>query len=633
MTMRKVIIRNISRILIMAGAAAASMPGAAQLHESINVEGKYVPDIIRVDRINMLPKAMRLSLTTTPLEYESSGVATSFTPSLLSMPATAWGASREISSNPGYLELGAGSWLNSTLSAGYRFIDSPSTLFGVRLQHNSTSLWKPRLSEATEAVKQERYDESVALYASHVFRGLGRLDAALDYHLGYFNYYGFVPYAVNPGTTVEAPYQTLNDLALRLDWKALIRPASSATYDASLRIRHFAYRNLPLPYGATAESAKGTRETNVALMAGVRMPWDNGSSIGLNGKLDMVFLSQGDNDSHNISNGLPQTAGSVTFPGADSYAMLTLTPGYRFHRGLLDIRLGADVDLSFKAGPEGSRYSFIHVAPDVRLALQTGQVGLYLNVVGGSELNTLARLYQLDYYGIPRVISTRPSYTPIDASFGVNLGPFSGFSLGAEARYRVTKNTPLGGWYQAWLGNGSLPPAGIVPAATNGSVFGYVSDADGLNLHGVSVSGKLSYKYGSIFSITAEGSYQPQDGEKGYFNGYDRPKAIGSVKVSTSPVKPLRVTAGYDYRGKRNVYMRSAQDIFNSSTLINGVEYTLHRLPMPDLHIVNIAASWELFPDFSLWIQADNILNRHSETLPMQPMQGLVVAGGFKWLF
>lgn len=623
------IIHHISRLSLPLAAMALYFPAAAQLHESINVEGKYVPDIIRIDRVNMLPKALRQTLTSSPLEYESAGVATSFTPSLLTMPATAWGSTRTVSSNPGYLELGAGSWLNSTLSAGYRFIDNSSTLFGVRLQHNSTSLWKPNLSPETSEIKQERYDESVALYASHVFKGLGRLDAALDYHLGYFNYYGYVPYGYTGSDPVEAPTQTLNDVALRLDWRSLIRPGSALNYNTSLRMRHFAYRNLPLPYGNTYGAFKGSRETDIALSAGVSMPWDNGCSIGLDGNLEMVFLSGGD---YREKASQPSSGMSV-FPETDSYAMLTLTPHYRFNRGLLDIRLGADIDLSFKAGPEGSRYSFFHIAPDLKFALQTGQVGLYLDVAGGSELNTLARLYQLDYYGIPCAVTTRPSYTPLDAAFGVNLGPFSGFSLGIEARYRATKNTPLGGWYQAWLGNGDRAPVGIIPSIPPKATFSYIADTDGLDLHGFSLSGRIAYKYGSIFSISAEGTYQPQDGKKGYFNGYDRAKATAAIKATVSPIKPLHVAIGYDYRGTRNIYMKSVSAITDGATLINGKETTLHSLPLPDLHLVNLSASWDFSDDFSVWMQADNLLNRHSEVLPMQPMQGVVVAGGFKWLF
>lgn len=623
--------KTISRHAAVVLMAAAAMPAAAQLHEQISVEGKYVPDVIRIDRINTFPKALKLTLASEPIGYEQGGVAAAFNPSLLMMPATGWKADRYVSSSRGYLELGAGSWLNSTLSAGYRFIDNSTTLFGVRLQHNSTSLWKPAISERTADVKQERYDESIGLYASHVVKDYGRLDAAIDYHAGYFNYYGFAGYAGSEAGSDKAPTQTINDFAMRLDWRSLISPSATLSYHASARVRHFAYRALPLPQlpAAGATMPKGSRETEAALSGGLRMPWESGSSIGLDANLRVVLLSGG----NDTAEGMRLPGSGITLPKVDNYGMLTLTPYYRFNKGLLDIRLGADVDLAFNAGPDGSRYSFFHIAPDVKFALQTGQVGLYLNALGGSELNTLAYLHELDYYGVPAAISSRPSFTPLDAQVGVNMGPFSGFSAGIEARYSSTKNVPLGGWYQSWLNSMTFTPVGLQPAVAQGSELLYSFDPDGINLHGASVAARLSYDHGETFSISAEGTLQPQDGEKGYFNGYDRPKVTAAIKASVKPIEPLRISAGYDFRGKRAIYTRSFAELGQGGTLIDGDNTTLHSLPLPDITLLNIAASWSFSHDMSVWIQADNLLNRHDEYFPMLPTQGLTVAGGFRIQF
>lgn len=619
-------------------AASVSAPAAAQLHESINVEGKYVPEIIRIDRVNTFPKAFRQSLQSRPIGYEQGGVATSFRPSLLTMPATGWRSTREISLNPGYLELGAGSWLNTDLSAGYRFVDNSTTLIGARLQFNSTSLWKPEVSEPTEDVKQERYDGAFGLYASHVVKGYGRLDASLDYHAGYFNYYGYMgtnrlsltDQYLEPGS-VDAPTQTINDLAIRLDWRSLLKPTPSLSYHATARVRHFGYRSLPIPSYADAATLKGQRETNIGLAGGLRMPWDGGSSIGIDADLDMVFLS-GEKE---VESGNPQASPDAGFnPATGNYALLSLTPYYRFTRGLLDVRLGADLDLAFNAGPEGNRYSFLHVAPDVKFAIQTGQVGLYLNVLGGTTLNTLAHLHELDYYSMPATVSTRPTYTPIDAAFGVNLGPFSGFSMGLEARFRSSKNVPLGGWYQTWLNCGGAALEGITPEMPANSDMLYSIDSEGLDIHGLSFGARLKYEHGETFSISGEATYQPQDGKKGYFNGYDRAKVTAAIKTSFKPIDPLRVNIGFDFRGGRNIYTRSLAPLGSDGVIIDGKGNTsLHSLSLPDLSMLSLSASWSFTPSFSVWLQADNILNRHQEALPMMPTQGIVALAGLKWLF
>lgn len=628
---------NIIRVPLSMAGLCCAFTMSAQLHESINVEGRYVPEIIRVDRVNAFPKAMRFSLDSSPIDYEGTGVAASFSPSLFLMPATGWRDTRTIYADPGYLELGAGSWLNSTLSAGYRFIDNSSTLFGIRLQHNSTSLWKPNMSEATADIRQYRYDEALGLYVSHIFKGAGRLDAAVDYHLGLFNYYG-VCVPSQPSESVsnsqghtDVPAQTLNDIAVRLDWTSALKPYSSVEYGASARVRYFGFRSFPLQSVWDEIKAKGCRETDIEIDGNIRMPWGNGSSIGLDAKLNlltyggdkMVFTSQ-------WSSG--EAEDIVTRP--DNYGMLTLTPAYRFTRGLLDIRLGADLDLAFNAGKEGNRYPFFHVAPDIRFAIQTGQVGLFLNVLGGSRLNTLASLYQHDYYMMPGLTSTRPTYTPLDASFGVNLGPFAGFSLGAEARYRVSRNVPLGGWYQAWLNYGRTPMPGL---ETSGQKYTdnilYSLDSDGINLHGASIAAHLSYEPSRSVRLSAEGSWQPQDGKKGFFNGYDRPRITARVAASVRPVAPLCLTLGYDYRGVRRIYTGEFAPGFTSGVTTSDTEKQYASLRLPDLTLLNFSASWNFTEAFSAWLQADNLLDRHDEVLPMQPSQGLVLTAGLKFLF
>lgn len=615
-------INNAFRWLALMAASLCFFPAGAQLHEQISVEGKYVPDVIRIDRINVFPKAFRMSMGASPLAYDLGGVAAAFRPSPLAMPATPWDASRRISDNPGYLDLGLGSWLNSTLSAGYRIVDTEETLIGLRLQHNSTSLFKPY---PEIDVKQFRYDESLGLYASQVMDGYGRLDAALDYHFGRFNYAG----AARPNRT-EVPDQTLNDVALRLDWHSPSTPGNDMTWHATGLIRHFGYRSLWLPGVYLDRRFKGSRETDIGLEGGLRMPWDNGSSIGLDAKLDIMALGggfgSGESTEENPWEGRDSYDGVI--PAAKDYGVMTLTPYYRFNRGLLDARVGADIDMAFNAGPKGDRYPFLHVAPDMKFAMQTGQVGLFVNLTGGTELNTLSRLHELDYYSLPALLTTRPSFTPLDAAFGLNLGPFSGFSLGAEVRFKSTKNVPLDNSYMSWLFGRMVS----IPGGGDGIYYG-IPDLDGLNIHGVSFSGNLAYRYGSVFSLKVAGTVQQQNGETGFFNGYDRPKVTADVNIGVSPVERLRLDAGFNWRWKRAVYSASTTDIVSGEGVIQMPERIISRRALPDFTDLSFGVSWSFTPDFSVWGQAGNILNRKNIILPDQPSQGVNFTAGLSVRF
>lgn len=585
----------------------------AQLHESINVEGKYVPEVFRIDRLNTLPRRVDFRLESQPLQYDRQGVATSFAPSVLTLPATTWDASRQVDLMPGYIELGMGSWLNSTLSAGYRMVDNRSTLLGIRLQHNSTSLWEPKGPRVPHN-RQYRYDESAGLYFTHVFRGAGRLDAALDYNFGRFNYYGVYPRLVHgdPYTYAPVPSQTVNDLSFNADWRSPLTPDTRLTWSAGAGVRYFGYRSFH--EHSAAPRLKGSRETDLQLRGKVGMPWGDGSTAGIDATVDAIMLSGLRTD-------------------ARDHALLALKPYYRFNSGLLDIRLGADIDVTVNAAPKGEDFSFLHIAPDVRIACQSGQVGVFVSATGGTRLNTLASLRQLDYYAVP-LSGAMPVFTPLDAKAGVNLGPFSGFSIGVEGRYAVQQHTPAGGWYMTWLNYGNESCSGFWPQPPLTSDMMYIDNAGGIDLRGFSAGAHIAYEYGKLFSASASGSWQPQDGKKGIFNGYDRAKFTAEARVAARPVERLLVEASYSLRARRGTWAEGRPD-FNAGdvTVTGDPGARLYRMHLGNVSNLGVSGTWSLTPDFAVWGSVDNILNRHVEMLPAQPAPGITFMAGLKWEF
>ncbi len=602
----------------------AALPGAAmaQLNESINVEGKYVPEIIRIDRINTFPAPVRFNLETSPLGYEVRSVPAGFNPMLLPMPATGWRDTRKLSRYKGYVELGAGSWLNSTLSAGYRFVDDDDNTFGVRLQHNSTSLWKPEMSELTKDVKQFRYDENIGLYYSHVFKGTGRFNAAVDYHYGNFNYYGFNPFFLtysNEEKGIKAPKQNLNDVSGRLGWES-IAETDNITWNAGLGVRYFGYSD----YGFE-KSDNALKETDIRIDGGFNFPTSTLSSLGIDASAD-ILLYAGEKEN------------KVGLSSPDNYGKVTLTPYYSFKQDNLNVRIGADVDLTFGVDD----YSAFHIAPDVKADFKSGPVGLFLHLLGGSRLNTLASNYELDYYQAPRITGTvTPVYTPLDGEIGAGFGPFSGFSASVAFKYRISRNEKLGGWYQSYLNmyanegpnfDGSVP---LMPVPGMAPSFSQVYYNEGgkeseINLHGASIALDLSYSLGKLLSLKASGTYQPQNGKKGYFNGYDRPRWTGNFSAEVSPVEQLKIKLAYQYRGVRNIYFRGIPKD-GGDGMIPGEAIGSYRLP--DITFLNLGASWSFTDAFSVWLQADNLLNRHDEWLPSLPTRGVAVTAGLSLLF
>ena len=173
-------------------AACVALPAMAQekLEGTLNVEGDYIPTVVRQDKIHLLPQKVSFELPALRTSTAQGLLTGDYAPGFSTLPAPVWRG--ELAEYPwrGYLDLGLGSYLNSTLSAGYRVADTESTRADVWLQHNSTSLFHPRMSEYGRDWKRYTYDERVGVSLRQSLGASGTLSGTLGYHLGLFNYYG-----------------------------------------------------------------------------------------------------------------------------------------------------------------------------------------------------------------------------------------------------------------------------------------------------------------------------------------------------------------------------------------------------------------------------------------------------------
>lgn len=595
------IIKGAAAILLALSPIAA---GAQRLNETVNVDAKYKPDIIRLNRVGALPARVAFDLKESPLPYSSKSVVTNFNPALYELPATGWMASRTPSRYPGYFGLGMGSWLNADASLGYRFINTDNTSLGFSFQHNSTTLFKPESFEEIPKVGRKRYDDVLAVSGSNLFDGLGRLDAQLRYHVGYFNYASWAHGAAEDDAV--APSQTLNDLFARVGWQSL-ENASGLNWNAALSARYFGYRALYIPQEDRSYTPfRGLRETRIRLDGGVYMNWDAGSAVGLNADINAMLYSQ------------PEFEPGVKT--LDNYGIVSLTPFYRFQRGLLNIRLGARLDLSMNAGPDADRYSFFHIAPDVALDWQSGPAGLYLRIGGGSRLATLAGFSQLDPYQTPMLATTRPMYEPINARLGFNFGPFSGFTAGFSVAYKRVNNVPLRGWYSALRYHELFGMPSLFPMA---------EQPLDMDIKGISAALNLKYSLGNVFTVGLEGSYQPQNKDDGYFNGFDRARWIFNGAIEVAPIKPLHICLDYNYRGVRTIY--GPETAGSGDILVN--DDRIFGLRLKDISYLNLQAKYDVTSRFNVFVQANNLLNRKDALLPAQGQQGINFLAGFGVIF
>lgn len=597
------IFRHISHLLLL-----AALPASAQLHESVNVEGTYLRDVLHPDRINQLPALSHFRIADSSLEYALQGVPAGFSPSGPALAATAWGADRSAEPRLGYLDISSGSWLNSALYFGLGILRQPDQRLDLRLQHNSTSLWRPFGESADPRIS---YDENIGLSYARRFREAGTLSVSAQYHLGYFNYYGIDPNLLSINSNnphYRQPTQTLNDAAFKADWNSL-HGASPLDWHASAGARYFATRT-------------ATRETDISLAGGVAKEFGGEHRAGIDAYLNLLLYSE---------------ARGGAAP--DNYTALSLNPFYRWRRRSVQFRIGADLDLTFNAdgSTPGTHFGAFHAAPDIRFDVTARNVGFYIHLTGGTELHTLASMWQLDPYRNPHLESTMPVYTPLDAVIGGEFTPFRGFSAGVALRYKVSRNLPMEGWYMACMNGPRALPDLQLPAGVSQE---YGMGLDRYNLSGFGVELKLRYHPSRVFDIHASGSYTPQSDTDGIFNGLDRPRWVADGGFEVEPVRRFRFGADVSYRGVRRVYT-CYYDKTSSSLSPGGsrqapqttYEMFMTSLRLPDICRLSAHAEWDITPALTVRLEADNLLNRRFEILPCTPTEGITITGGLQWLF
>lgn len=615
-------------LLTVAAVMTVSATASAQLHEQIEVEGNYSPEVILQSKINAFPESGTLQLPMAELPYQTAGVTADFSPVIYPMPASGWNTTEDFSDYRGYVYFGTGSWLNTILSAGLKFYDNGKSRAGLRLQHNSTSLWKPTIQGMKACARQFRYDEAIGLYGEWNFTGKGKLTADLDYSLGLFNYYGtFHPMSSEQDSSF--PHQTSNQFTLSAGWLPKAHSGKSFVYEASFKLAYTSYRTLPMPALWNMTTGKGSRETLIEPRAYLGGRWGSGAA-GVDAKLSLLFYG----GPETLFTYYESAARQYTLQRPDNYGMLTLRPHYDFRSGVFDFRIGVDIDLTANAGEQGKRYSFFHIAPDLFAVYRNSYFTGRLSITGGSELNTLQNLRQQDYYDMPAIVNTRPSYIPFDATLEGEIMPFEGFKASAEIRFKVIKNVRTGGWYQAWVDYGNLPMPGLDGLTLDNGFLLYCLDREGINLHGVRIGGKIDYSLKKIFKIGVHGAWQPQNGTTGFFDGYDRPRVVADFSLGICPVEPLELGVNYKYRGVRRIYGREYVDPLETGGIINGeTRQTLYSMRLPDLTLLDFSATWSFRKDFKVWLRADNLLNRHDAYLPLLPMQGINILAGLDWMF
>ena len=217
----------------------------------------------------------------------------------------------------------------------------------------------------------------------------------------------------------------------------------------------------------------------------------------------------------------------------------------------------------------------------------------------------------IDRYSTPLGVRTN-NWSQIDGEAGFKFGPFQGFNAKLFAGYGLFKGALL---------------VQNRPNISTGLGLTYACNTYArMAMRGLKFGGELNYKYRSLVEVAAGVTFTPtNDGlladewDKGYCLGLDGAGMVANIDVKVTPISKLSINAGMNYRGKR------------SSMLDTEIGF-MHN-EMDDAINVYAGASYRINKTVSVWVKANNLLNRKYDILPGQGAQGLNAMGGVSLVF
>ena len=619
---RKTAVAAISHIILPAMMLGTVTAAGAQerLNEHVAVDGRYLPEVIRTERLRSPLSPLEMKFGSSPTEAALTGEPVDFAPSLMAMPPTVWRASGLQRPEHGYVDLTLGSWLDGRLLAGVRALNRDNTWLDIRFDGLSTALYKPENAWS----RRRRLEGTLGADLTSRFDDRGTLSASLQYHLGWFNYDLLkaepAPFPQpEPTEDPHSPTQTVNDASLRIGWQS--DRSASFRWNAGAAMRMFAYRAVPF------STLTPTRETSVRLDGGID------GDVGLGSTSSDWGLG--------LAAALNTYAGDVR---PSTNGLITLTPAWNIARpfeegrgGALrwEARIGARVDFSFNhrgpfaeyifldepyeavGGDGAERFGFLHFAPDCSFSLSNGTIGARFTATGGVEEQTLSALADADPYAAPVITGSLPAYTPADLRLGVILTPGAGFSAELEGRWKSTRSIYAGGLWTAILADRSV-------RANDNATVGVPYASAYYSLHGFSARLAAEWKAWRYLEAGVEATWQPQTESTGWFNGYDRPEWTVAVALTSRPWRSLRIDVDWELRAKRNITLQGP--MFD--------DYGIAGIMRPgNLSDLSAGISYEFTPRLSVGVRLTNILDRKTQLAPGFISEGFGATGGLQFLF
>lgn len=371
------------------------------------------------------------------------------------------------------------------------------------------------------------------------------------------------------------------------------------TLDASM-LYDFSHYNMPFPVRPSDVNAN---------LGNLNLGWNGHvNKVDYHAGIDYTLLGFGykDNPTHNIGTieaganwhysshshwGLNLRQQLMHSTSGANKGVSHIEPAYLLTTKHFRARIAAVID--FKNGNVDYKYSGL-IAPKIDISwFPSAHFNIWAKTDGRLEANSRAMLYDVQPYlhadfeaGFSRIFT---------ADAGLTLGPWSGASIGFFGGYAFTND---------WM----------IPADGFGSMHG-------VNVNGAHWGGELNYDYRSYLSlkVRAEMAQAPK-GE--YTTGYalwgDHAKFNLFASATVRPISPLLITLSYHLRTSRNK---------ESFMMPSGYQDLLN------INKLNASVSYQFSNNWTVFVNGENLLNKHWYLGPAIPSQGIVGMVGAEYKF
>ncbi|MDE6100143.1 MAG: hypothetical protein K2G01_03795 [Paramuribaculum sp.] len=584
-----------------------SVCGAVSAQENLNQEitVAHHEEVRPTDavKLNITPSVTMPALQNKSLGYGTRQIKIGVPSSIAALAPAAYADTIYRSPYRGYAALGYFPAFNLGASAGYKFIDNDRVRLNGWMQYDGRS-YRADMPFAGEGspFTSVRMRKNIATLGATLHSAVGResfVDVALDYT---FASYNTPSYKVEKETSALIPAmenQNVHRLNIQSLWTM-----THGIWDTGIGLKygHFAYGNhiagpqamnpeIPLPDIFNMASAfDPVRENRFAVRAFASAKVLGAQSAGL----EMSFSHLANTTCSELRELPYDPVGIYETRGSWGHGLLSLRPYYRTTWKHIVLDLGLNLDFTFNAG------KVFHISPAAQASWKPSNfVTLYVKANGGERQNTLATLFDVSPYAMPN-LAYRDSHVVLDGEVGVTVGLFKGFYSQLSAGYAVAND---------WL----------MPL----NLDYYQSVFEKVNMKGYKFHLGLGYRYRSLFEIGGNVEFSPQKADRGYYLWRDRARFVADARLRVTPVEPLDVTVGWEFRGSRKAMTRTMGAFSAEQNMIS----------LGNVNNLSLGATYRLTPRWTLWGSVENLLNHHYALVSMLPSQGVAGLVGASYKF